>query len=100
MIEMIKNLFKSAPRPDFDELRKNGAIVLDVRSAGEYQSGHVKGSVNIPLDQIGQKLSKIKSYNKPVITVCASGMRSGVAAGQLRKAGLEAYNGGSWHNLS
>jgi rhodanese-related sulfurtransferase len=76
--------------------RDKGAIILDVRTPQEYQSGHVAGSMNIPLQSIGSQLKKIQRLNKPVITCCASGMRSGVAARQLNAAGIEAVNGGAW----
>jgi rhodanese-related sulfurtransferase len=72
---------------------------VDVRSPGEYKSGHVQGSVNIPLDALPNNLSRI-SKSKPVITCCASGMRSGSARSLLLSAGYtEVYNGGSWTRL-
>ena len=72
------------------------AIIIDVRSEGEYKGGHAKSSVNIPLNLIENNIQKIKDYKQPIITVCASGMRSGVAANLLKKHNIEAYNGGSW----
>ena len=71
-------------------------MLIDVRSTAEYQAGHVKGSINIPLDQIGRNIEKIKAMKTPVLTCCKSGARSGIAASKLRSQGLEAYNGGSW----
>jgi phage shock protein E len=72
------------------------AIILDVRSPSEFGSGHVKGSQNIPLDSVKRKIEKIKKLNKPVITCCASGMRSGAAASILKQHSIEVINGGSW----
>ena len=72
------------------------AIVLDVRSSKEFNSGHVKGAQNVPLNSIKHKIEKIKKLNKPVITCCASGMRSASAASILKQHGIEAINGGSW----
>ena len=60
MIESIKKLFGIGPKVDIGELIRNGAIIVDVRSKGEYSSGHVKGSINIPLDQLGSNLAKLK----------------------------------------
>lgn len=78
---------------------KNGAQIIDVRSPGEYTAGHIKGSKNIPLNQINSQLSKINK-NKPVITCCASGMRSGSAKTILKNNGFnEVYNGGGWNSL-
>lgn len=83
-----------------EELTEKGAVVIDVRSKQEYSGGHIKGSQNIPLDQIDRKINDIKKLGKPVITCCASGMRSGTAAGKLNNAGIEAINGGGWNSLA
>jgi rhodanese-related sulfurtransferase len=75
---------------------KSGAVVIDVRTKAEFDHGNVRGSLLIPLDQIGQNINKIKKYNKPIVLCCATGRRSGIAAGILRQHGIEAYNGGGW----
>ncbi len=84
---------------DFAALVKQGAIIIDVRTTGEYKGGHIKGSRNIPLDSIKSKLAEIKKLQKPVITVCRSGARSGMAKSILLANGLVAYNGGAWDHL-
>lgn len=89
-------LFK---KTDFKKLLADGAVIIDVRSKQEYASGAIPGSENIPLNNLAGRLKQIKSLNVPVITVCASGMRSGVAKGQLKSAGIEAYNGGPWTKM-
>ena len=81
------------------DFQSRGAVILDVRTKGEYQNGAIPGSKHIPLQQISVKISEIKKWNKPVITCCASGMRSGSAAGILRSNGIEAMNGGGWQSL-
>lgn len=83
-----------------EDFKNRGAIILDVRSKGEYDEGAIPGSKNIPLQSINSKLSTIKKWNKPVICCCASGMRSASAAGILRGKGIEAMNGGGWFSLS
>ena len=83
-----------------DDFKSRGAIILDVRTKGEYQGGAIPGSKNIPLQQITTRMAEIKKWNKPVITCCASGMRSGSAAALLRSNGVEVMNGGGWFNLS
>ncbi len=92
----LSNLFK---KTDYKSLVENGAIILDVRSKSEFASGHIEGSLNIPLDQIDGQISSLKKSGKPVITCCASGIRSGVAKGNLKSKGIEAYNGGGWQSL-
>ena len=99
MIETIKKLLGIGPKVDLGEVIANGGVIIDVRTTGEYVGGHVKGSMNIPLDSLGSQMSKLKK-DKPVITCCASGMRSGSAKSMLLANGFkEVYNGGSWYNL-
>lgn len=88
-----------APSADFALLVKEGAQIIDVRTVAEYQSGHIKGSLNIPLDRLQQQLKHIKK-EKPVITCCASGMRSASAKNILLNNGFaEVHNGGGWMGL-
>jgi len=99
MIDTLKQLFGFGPKVDYAQLVKQGAIILDVRSKGEYQSGHIKGSINISVDTLSNNLSKLKK-DKPIITCCASGMRSAQAKSILKSNGYtEVHNGGGWSNL-
>lgn len=82
------------------EFTGKGAIIIDVRSSGEFASGHIKNSKNIPLNLIGNRVEEIKKLNKPVITCCASGMRSSQATSILKNNGIEVMNGGGWQSLS
>lgn len=100
MIGILKKLFGSAPSVDYAQLVKDGAQIIDVRTPQEYAGGHVKGSVNIPLNELQANLKKIKK-DKPVITCCASGMRSSSARGILKSNGYtEVHNGGGWMGLN
>jgi phage shock protein E len=84
---------------DLQEIISNGATILDVRTKVEYQSGHLKNSINIPVDKLQQNLKKLNK-NKPIITCCASGSRSSSARNFLKSNGFEeVYNGGSWYSL-
>lgn len=98
MLNFLKNLVGDN-QTDFKALLNAGAIIIDVRTPGEYHGGHIKGSVNIPVDQIKQHVSELKKKNKTIITCCRSGARSGMAADILNSAGLTAYNGGPWNSL-
>ncbi|MBX7182957.1 MAG: rhodanese-like domain-containing protein [Bacteroidia bacterium] len=99
MINLIKKLFGMGPSVNYQELMQQGAIILDVRTKNEFQSGHIRGSVNIPVQVLGNNLSKLKK-DKPIITCCASGMRSASAKSILTSNGFkEVYNGGSWASL-
>lgn len=100
MLNTIKNIFGIGPSADFKELVKNGAQIIDVRTRGEYASGHVKGSINIPLNELSSNIKKLKK-DKPIITCCASGMRSASAKSTLQSLGFtEVHNGGGWMSLN
>ena len=98
MLTLLKKLF-GGTSVNYKELVNNGAIIADVRTASEYKAGHIPGSKNFPLDSIQTKIAELKKLNKPVITVCRSGNRSGMAKGILKSAGIEVYNGGPWTSL-
>lgn len=82
------------------EFVSRDAVILDVRTKGEYSGGAISGSKNIPLQQLSVRISEIKKWNKPVICCCAKGMRSGSAVSILKNNGVEAMNGGGWMSLS
>jgi rhodanese-related sulfurtransferase len=97
MINFFKKLFGSGA--DLAEILARDALVVDVRTPAEFQRGHARGSINIPLGEISARTEEIKQKQVPVIACCASGRRSGVAAKRLKKAGIEAYNGGPWQRV-
>lgn len=100
MINTLKNMLGIGPSVNYKELVANGAQVVDVRTRGEYASGHVKGSINIPLNELSSGAKKL-SKTKVVITCCASGMRSASAKASLKAMGFtEVHNGGGWMSLN
>ncbi len=100
MINALKQLLGFGPKTDYAALVKQGAVILDVRSKGEYAGGHIKGSINISVDTLHNNIGKLKDKNKPVITCCASGMRSASAKSILKSHGFtNVYNGGGWSGL-
>ncbi len=94
MLNFIKKLL-GMPVADLQQIAADGAIILDVRSPGEFAGGHVKGAINVPVDKIGSKLAMLQKKNSPIIAYCQSGMRSRMAVSQLKGNGIEAYNAGS-----
>lgn len=99
MINTLKKIFGLGPKTDYANLVKQGAIILDVRTPGEYKQGHIKGSINAPLNELSKHISKIKK-DKAIITCCVSGMRSASAKSILKSNGFsEVYNGGGWSSL-
>lgn len=99
---MIKFLKKIVGLEDTNllQLIKDGATIIDVRSNDEFAAGHVKGSLNIPLETIGAKSESLKKY-KHIIVCCRSGNRSGMAQRTLRSKGFKNItNGGSWQHVN
>ncbi len=100
MFQSLKSLFTPQEPVDYKELLQNGAHVVDVRTPNEYKGGHIKGSKNIPLQNLSNSLTKL-DLEKPVIVCCASGARSGSAKRLLESNGFTSvYNGGGWQILN
>ena len=78
MLNTIKHLLGFANKIDYKKLVNENAIILDVRTRGEFHGGHIKGSMNIPLDTLNNNLNKLKK-SQTIITCCASGIRSASA---------------------
>jgi phage shock protein E len=99
MIKLLKSFFGIGPKINYKELINNGAIIIDVRTQHEFLGGHIKDSINIPLQNLNAQLSKLDK-NKTIITCCASGIRSASARSILKSNGFaDVYNGGAWHGL-
>jgi len=99
-MNIFKQLFGASDAPDLKTIIKEGAFLVDVRNPSEFASGHIKGSVNIPLDQVVTQLSKF-SNKKNIVVFCQSGGRSLMAKSLLTKNGINnVINGGSWKNVA
>ena len=73
--------------------------IIDVRTVEEFESGHIEGSINIPLQDILEHADSIKNMEEPIVFCCASGHRSGLAAQYFKEQGLNCLNGGGWRAL-
>ena len=71
-----------------DALRR-GAIIIDVRSAGEFDRGKIPDSINIPVDRVDMSSQRIKQMGKPIIFCCSSGDRSAEALAFMKKKGSQ-----------
>ncbi|MDR2118677.1 MAG: rhodanese-like domain-containing protein [Tannerellaceae bacterium] len=99
MENFFSRLFKRTSNEELRSMLHAGGILLDVRSKDEYRNGHAADSLNIPLDTLQSKLAMLDK-GKAIITVCASGARSGIAKNMLTGHGFQqVYNGGSWFNF-
>jgi rhodanese-related sulfurtransferase len=85
---------------NIEKLIKAGkATVVDVRTTSEFMGGHVKGSINIPLQEIPTRLAEFKKMEN-IVLCCASGNRSGQATTYLKQNGIECENAGSWLDVN
>ena len=82
-----------------DLINSKNVNIVDVRTIPEFAGGCVEGSLNIPLDEVPQKIEELKKL-QPMVMCCAAGVRSGQAVNYLNQMGLkEVYNGGSWQEV-
>lgn len=91
---IFASLFKKV---DYTQLVKDGALVIDVRTSEEFNDDHVKGSKNIPLDNISTRVKELEG--KKIVLVCRSGGRASKALSILISNGIEAVNAGAWTNV-
>jgi len=85
---------------DYKAMLSAGGVIVDVRSEGEFYSGHIENSLNIPLGNLSLKLDQLNDKDQPIITCCASGIRSAGAKKILSAKGYtNVVNGGGWSSL-
>ncbi|MER3471670.1 MAG: rhodanese-like domain-containing protein [Chitinophagaceae bacterium] len=78
----------------------NKATIVDVRTPEEYAGEHYPNAIDIPYDQVAQRIDEYKEMPKPIIAYCRSGNRSGIAVSILKQAGItEVQNGGGLEDL-
>lgn len=100
MFKFLKSIFSSTNNDVLKKKIHEGAYLVDVRTPEEYAYGHVKGSVNIPLAQITNQITKFKGKSN-IIVFCRSGMRSSQAKSTLEKNGFNnVINGGTWQSVN
>ena len=98
-MNFFKQLFGGRVNADLKNIIAAGALLVDVRTPGEFAEGHVKGSVNIPLDRVQSQLATFKN-RKNIIVFCRSGGRSSQAKSILEQNGFtNVVNGGTWNNV-
>lgn len=81
---------------NMNELKAKGALIVDVRTSAEFAQGNAPGSLNIPLDELTQRMEEL-DRRKPIILCCASGGRSAYAQRFLQQSGYtDVHNAGPW----
>lgn len=81
-------------------LKEGRGTIVDVRTRAEFAGGHVANSVNIPLQELEEKMKDVEALKQPLVLCCASGGRSGSAEMYLKRRGIDCYNGGSWLSVN
>lgn len=98
MINILRSLLGGS-NDDLVSTLRQGAVIIDVRTPAEFSGGHVAGSVNIPLNEIANRLGTYDTAT-PIVFCCASGGRSGQATSFATAQGYTAVNGGPWTNVN
>ena len=96
---LLKFIF-GAKKQEVQNYLNDGAIILDVRTRSEWNNGHIKNAMHIPLDQLKHRHPEVSKLNKPVVVVCETGVRSGSATRFLKLKSINAVNGGGWKSLN
>lgn len=100
MLDFLKSIFSSTPTVDLTEIMADKPFLVDVRTPGEFASGHPKGAVNIPLDRVGGSIEKFKG-KKNIVVFCRSGNRSSQAKNILESMGISnVVDAGPWENVA
>jgi rhodanese-related sulfurtransferase len=76
-------------------VKDDGALLVDVRSPGEFAGGHIPGALNVPLPELGARAPELTKKGKPIVVYCASGMRSASASRVLQRAGAQVFDLGA-----
>ena len=88
----LKHLVMKSSKP----LKK---IIIDVRRPDEFKEGHAKGSINIPLQEMEERLDEIKNLSEPIVLVCGGGTRHVKAFELLKTNGIKSEKGGGWKEV-
>ena len=84
---------------EIQDLIKSGSIIIDVRSNEEFREGHVSSSVNIPLNEVVNRIDEFKSIKQPFLVCCLSGGRSAQATEYFQSMEIKCVNAGGWQQL-
>ena len=96
LIVVLTLLTACSTKSELDKiLEENNYIIIDVRTSLEYESGHIKDSINIPYDNLTDSFDK----NKTILVYCKSGRRSSIAYDTLTTMGSKVYDLGAYENI-
>ena len=98
VILISKSLNNLKKTNNIKEFIDDNAVIIDVRSESEFNSGNLVGSVNVPLKDLIYRVNEFEKEKK-YITVCTVGMRAESAKKFFKKREYQVLNGGRWSNL-
>lgn len=98
-MNLLKQLIFGENKSNAKALLQSGAKIVDVRTPAEFSSGHVKGAINVPLQEFQSRMSELKAIKEPIVLCCMSGARSGQALSMLKKERDDCANGGGWRQV-
>ncbi|HNR86234.1 MAG TPA: rhodanese-like domain-containing protein [Taishania sp.] len=78
----------------------NYKTIIDVRTREEFMGGNVAGSINIPLNEVVDRIEEIRAMEQPILLCCLSGGRSGQATNYLKSQNIDCENGGGWMDVN
>lgn len=93
-------LFSFLGRGSLKAALRSGAVIVDIRSAQEYDHGRIPGSLNIPVDRLSGHIQRLKGFEKPIIICGTDSARIRQAILKLKNEGFtDLYDGGHWETL-
>lgn len=88
---LTRSVTRYSPAQLADRLKQGGLVLLDVRTAAEHQTGHIKGSLHIPVQEITRRKEELlKHKDREIVCYCQTGSRSLFAAARLNRDGYSA----------
>jgi phage shock protein E len=97
---VMRRVMGRASRTDVTAALREEALVVDVRTPGEFASGHADAAINIPLQNLGQRLDELGAKDRVIVLYCQSGGRAASALGLLKRAGFtQALNAGTMRGV-
>jgi rhodanese-related sulfurtransferase len=85
---LTRSVTRYSPSQLADRIKEGGVVLLDVRTTGEFQSGHIKGAIHIPVQELAARADDLKRHgDREIVCYCQSGSRSLMGAARLKKLG-------------
>lgn len=85
---LTRSVTRYSPAQLADRLKEGGVVLLDVRTSGEFQGGHIKNAIHVPVQELTARADELKKFaDREIVCYCQSGSRSLMGAARLKKLG-------------